>query len=205
MKTMKPLKLMVFLFIFATQNTLVAQNLTMIKDNDVEGIYITYNDYINNRLTTPTDHKHNGDDILLKQFFISPEIVAIEEGNTIIYLKDSIFAIKLTNGENYRFINRTPYQIIDTTYLYIYEHNTMKMEIKSFGPHRRIKEKPVSYYYFSLKIDGQQQPLTLQNLKNLSVNHTFKKKLQQIIGDNNQADKLNVKALNDLLNEYGLK
>ena len=119
--------------IIMAAGNLFSQDLTMIKDRDVEGIYVTYNDYINNRLTTPTDRKHNGDDILLKQFFISPEIMVIEEGNKTIYLKDSIFAVKLTNGQNYRFINLTPYQIVDTTCLYIYEHNTIKCRLNRLG------------------------------------------------------------------------
>jgi hypothetical protein len=190
--------------IFLEAGNLFSQDLTMIKDRDVEGIYITYNDYINNRLTTPTDRKHNGDDILLKQFFISPEILAIEEGNKTIYLKDSIFAVKLTNGENYRFINRTPYQIIDTTCLYIYEHNTIKMEIKSVGPHRRIKEVPVSYYYFSLKQNNQLQALTLQNLRNLLANGEYEKKLKTIFKTKRGSDKVDISALNGLICEYGL-
>ena len=47
------------------------------------------------------------------QFSISPDIVANEQSKGMIFYKDSIFAIHLLNGENYRLpfiINYLPKQ-----------------------------------------------------------------------------------------------
>jgi hypothetical protein len=141
-----------------------AQRPKEIKNSEVKGIYLTLSDFKANKLTIPTDKLHDGDKINLKQFFISPEIISIEQDKETVYYKDSIFAIQLVNGENYRFINRTPCLIADTSYLFIYTNKTTKTEYKTSGPHRRSKEVPVTYYYFSV---GNHEPVLMLNLANL--------------------------------------
>ncbi len=144
---------------------LFAQSEKEIKNSEVEGLYLSFSDYTNCKLTRPTDMQHDGDKIKLKQFFISPEIVSIEKDKETVFYKDSIFAIRLTNGENYRFINRTPYLLADTSYLYIYTHKTIKTEYKQSGPRRIAKEVPVTYYYFSITPHSKVFPLTMVNIR----------------------------------------
>lgn len=98
---------------------LFAQRPKEISNSEVEGLYLTVSDFKQGKLTTPTDKQHKGDKIKLKQFFISPDIISIEQDKETVFYKDSIFAIRLTNGENYRFINRTPCLVADTSFLYI--------------------------------------------------------------------------------------
>jgi len=141
-----------------------AQRQTEIKNSEVKGIYPTLSDFKANKLTIPTDKLHDGDKINLKQFFISPEIISIEQDKETVYYKDSIFAIQLVNGENYRFINRTPCLIADTSYLFIYTNKTIKTEYKTSGPRRIAKEVRVTYYYFSV---GNHKPVLMLNLANL--------------------------------------
>ena len=116
--------------------------------------------------------QHKGDKIKLKQFFISPDIISIEQDNETVFYKDSIFAIRLSNGENYRFINRTPCLIADTSYLYIYTFKTTKTEYKQSGPHRRAKKIPITYYYFSTGNQKAVFMLTLANLRKYALTDT---------------------------------
>jgi hypothetical protein len=142
-----------------------AQHKKEIKNSEVEGFYITALDFKNGKITFPIDKAHKGDKIKLKQFFISPEIISIEQNEETVFYKDSIFTIRLSNGENYRFINRTPYLVADTSSLYIYTLKTTKTEFKNSGPRTRIKEVPITYYYFSLANHKDVYRLTLANLR----------------------------------------
>jgi hypothetical protein len=117
--------------------------------------------------------QHEGDKIKLKQFFISPEIISIEQDKETIFYKDSIFAIRLTNGENYRFINRTPCLIADTSYLYIYANKTTKTETVKSSRSRRTKEVPITYYYFSVSNQKAVYMLTLANIRKYALSDTL--------------------------------
>ena len=149
-----------------------AQRQKEIKNSEVEGLYLTLSDFQNGKLTRPTDMQHKGDKIKLKQLFISPDIISIEQDKETVFYKDSIFAIRLSNGENYRFINRTPCLIADTSYLYIYTFKTTKTEYKQSGPHRRAKEIPITYYYFSIGNQKAVYMLTLANLRKYALTDT---------------------------------
>ena len=150
-----------------------AQRQKEIKNSEVEGLYLTPSDFQTGKLTFPTDKQHKGDKIKLKQFFISPDIISIEQDKETVFYKDSIFAIRLTNGENYRFINRTPCLIADTSYLYIYTFKTTKTEYKQSGRSRRSKEVPITYFYFSTRNQNAVFMLTLANLRKYALTDTF--------------------------------
>ena len=152
---------------------LFAQREKDIKNDEVQGLYLSLSDFQNGKLTRPTDMKHKGDKIKLKQFFSSPQIISIEQDKETVFYKDSIFAIRLTNGENYRFINRTPCLIADTSYLYIYTNKTTKTEYKQSGRTRRAEEVPVTYYYFSVGNRKEVFMLTLANLRKYALTDTF--------------------------------
>lgn len=151
---------------------LFAQRQKEIKNSEVEGLYLTVTDFKQGKLTIPTDKQHKGDKINLKQFFISPDIISIEQDKETVFYKDSIFAIRLTNGENYRFINRTPCLVADTSYLYIYTHKTTKTGYEQSGRNRRSKEVPITYYYFSTGNQKAVFMLTLANLRKYALSDT---------------------------------
>ena len=131
------IKIAVIAIMVCLTGQLFAQRPKEIKNSEVEGLYLSLSDFMNDQLTRPTDMQHEGDKINLKQFFISPDIISIKQDKETVFYKDSIFAIRLTNGKNYRFINRHPCLIADTSYLYIYIFKTTKTVDKTSGPHRR--------------------------------------------------------------------
>ena len=166
------IKTVILAIMLSLTGQLFAQHEKEIKNSEVEGLYLTLSDFQNGKLTRPTDMQHKGDKIKLKQFFISPDIISIEQDKETVFYKDSIFAIRLTNGENYRFINRTPCLIADTSYLYIYTFKTTKTEYKQSSPHRRAKEIPITYYYFSIGNQKAVYMLTLANLRKYALTDT---------------------------------
>jgi hypothetical protein len=160
MKTITTISLIVFL----SSSSLFAHHKTTIRNKDVDGIFTNYIDYKKRILSCQHKEASRNESIKLKQFFISPEILCIKQTEKSAFLKDSIFAIHLFNGDCYRFINRTPCFIADTMCLYIYEFETTKLEYKISGPHRREYKIPVTYYYFSYGDHKVVYPLTLRSL-----------------------------------------
>lgn len=166
------IKTVILAIMLSLTGQLFAQHEKEIKNSEVEGLYLTPSDFQTGKLTFPTDKQHKGDKIKLKQFFISPDIISIEQDKETVFYKDSIFAIRLTNGENYRFINRTPCLIADTSYLYIYTFKTTKTEYKQSGRSRRSKEVPITYFYFSTRNQNAVFMLTLANLRKYALTDT---------------------------------
>ena len=159
------MKTIVVAILLLATSQLFAQREKEIQNSEVQGIYLNADNFKSGKLTRPTDKQHAGDKIKLKQFFISPEIITIEQGKKTVFYKDSIFAIQLTNGENYRFIKRTPYLIADTSSLYIYTRKTVKATNRQAGSHNISVAVPVTYYYFSYGNHKTIYSLTLANLR----------------------------------------
>ncbi|MDP4202201.1 MAG: hypothetical protein Q8861_05875 [Bacteroidota bacterium] len=151
----------------------------IIKDGDVKGIYATLSDFRHN---TPylVDGKHNGDKIKLNQFFFSPTISCMEDGQSKLFYKDSIFAITLKDGRNFRFINREPYLIADTSCLYVYSQKKIVSERKQEGPHTRTINKVKTEYFFSTGDQISVYPLSIVNLRqNLNVSKAAFNRLEK--------------------------
>jgi hypothetical protein len=170
---------------------------------NVDGVYLNATDFRVNKIINPTDQKHKDDKIKLKQFFISPEIEFIEQGNAVELYKDSIFAIHLVNGKNYRFINRTPCLIADTSYMYIYTLATTRTEYKKSGPKSWAKEVPVTFYYFST---GDHKTVYLLTLNNVDKYVLFPKgddsKLNEKYKCNAMLTEINPASGRFLINEF---
>lgn len=163
------IKLLALAALLLANLQIFAQREKLLNSDDVEGLYLTLADFKQGKLTRPTDKQHEGDKIKLKQFFISPKIIIIEQNTESKFYKDNIFAIRLNNRENYRFINRTPYLVADTSSLYIYTYKTTKSVYSKSGPRRRSKEVPITYYYFSLESNKAVYTLTLANVRKYAL------------------------------------
>jgi len=174
-----------------------------IKDSEVKGIFLSYVDFKQNKLICSAQKQNTNVKIKLKQFFISPEISCIELQKDTVFYKDSIFAIHLSNGANYRFINRNPYLIADTSFLFIYTYNTVRTEYKQSGPTRRAKEIPITYYYFSSGQNKEVYSLTVANLcKYLNIESDIKVAISQKFKSDDMLYAMNQKSGSFILNEY---
>lgn len=200
---------LLFILFFSVKNIANSQEKS-IKNSKVKGIYLTLENFKNNKLTCSSDYQQKAIKIKLKQFFISPEISCVKLDKETIYYKDSIFAIHLTNGDNFRFLNRNPCLIADTSFLYIYAYNTIETTYKQYGPTRRAKRIPVTYYYFSTEEHRDIYSLTLANLyKYLHFDPSVHEAFSQKFIDDEMLYSTNQKSghfvLNDFLNEFANK
>jgi hypothetical protein len=157
----KHMKITIIAIMLCLAGQLFAQHDKQIKGSEVEGFYLSLADFQSGKLTRPIDNQHESDKIKLNQFFASPQIISIEQDKESVFYKDSIFAIRIANGENYRFINRNPCFVADTSYLYIYTYKTTKKS----GTRRRTKEYQLTYHYFSTANHRDVYLLTLANLR----------------------------------------
>jgi len=174
-----------------------------IKNSEVIGLFLTYDDFKLNKSICSSVNHNKAAKVKLKQFFISPEISCIELQKDTTFYKDSIFAIHLSNGANYRFINRDPCLIADTSFLFIYTYNTIKTEYKQSGPTRRAKEIPITYYYFSSRQHKEVYSLTVANLsKYLDLDSDFKEAINQKFGSNEMLFSVNEKTGRFVINEF---
>lgn len=161
-----------FAFILLIHLGVSAKSPKEITNEEVVGLYLSLSDFKQGNLIQPVDKQHEEDKIKLKQFFVSPYIMAIENGKESVFYKDSIFAIKLENGDVYRFINLVPCLIADTSFLFIYEYKTTKTEERHSGPRTLRKEVPVTYYYFSVGNHKAVFKLNLQNITKYAITDT---------------------------------
>lgn len=177
-----------------------------IKNWQVKGIYLTLEGFKNNAFSCSIDTFQKNIKVKLNQFFISPEISCVNADKETGFYKDSIFAIQLDNGENFRFVNRNPCLIADTSFVYIYTFKTIKKEYKQNGPTRRVKEIPVTYYYFSSGDHKSVYSLTTDNLcKNLTIDSDIKVAIKQKFVTDEMLYSTNLKTGRFVLNEFLLE
>ncbi len=174
-----------------------------IKNSEVIGLFLTYDDFKLNKSICSSVNHNKAAKVKLKQFFISPEISCIELQKDTTFYKDSIFSIQLANGNNYRFINRNPYLIADTSFLIIYTYSTVKTEYKQSGPTRRAKEIPITYYCFSSGQHKEVYTLTVANLcKYLHIESDIKVAINQKYNSNEMLYSMNQKTGSFVINEF---
>jgi len=184
-------------------NFTCGQNPKDIKNSEVKGIFLTHADFKQNKIICSSNNHNKDNKIKLKQFFISPEISCLKLQKDTVFYKDSIFAIQLSNGANYRFINRNPCLIADTSFLFIYTYNTIKTEYKRSGPRLRSKEIPVTYYFFSSGQNKEVYSLTVANLcKYLHIESDIKVAINQKYKSDEMLYSMNQKTGYFIINEF---
>ncbi|WP_259068812.1 hypothetical protein HDF24_07855 [Mucilaginibacter sp. X4EP1] len=143
---MKKFKLSMILIIIITFGFI--KNVNAQKQS--EGLYLTYNDYLNHKLSYTTDK------ISIHEFIGMKNVTVISNGKKIIIPKSQLFGYHDSNNNDYRFNDDKAYQIIDTTGFYIYSYDKLVQQGK--GP------KPTRVYFFSKKTDDAILPLTAENI-----------------------------------------
>lgn len=174
-----------------------------IKNSEVKGIFLTHADFNQNKKICSSNNQNKDIKIKLKQFFISPEISCLELQKDTGFYKNSIFALHLSNGDNYRYINRNPCLIADTSFLFIYTYNTIKTEYKQSDPSRSTKKIPVTYYYFSSGQNKEVYFLIISNLcKSLQIESDIKVAINQKYKSDEMLYSMNQKTGHFIINKF---
>lgn len=151
---MKKFKIPVILVIILTFGLIQQSN----AQQQSKGLYLTYNDYLNHKLSYSTDPNNlNKSVIYIHEFIGQSNVTVITNGKKQLIAKSEIFGYH-DNNHDYRFYNNLAYQIEDTTGFYIYSHEKLVSQMPGKGP------KPTKVSYFSKKIDGEILPLTSENI-----------------------------------------
>lgn len=151
------------------------------------GLYLTYNDYLNHKLS------YTQDKINVHEFIGMKNVTVISNGKKVIIPKNQLFGYRDSNNNDYRFNDGKAYQIIDTTGFYIYSYDKLVQQGK--GP------KPTRVYFFSKKTDDTILPLTAENIAVAFPENTKFKYMVEV------ASKSDIKldAYDAQLNEYKIK
>jgi hypothetical protein len=155
---MKPLYALLFFvfFGFAQKNT--AQT-TAVKS----GVYITKDDFKNNRVIDEADCQN--DKVKFKQhnFFTKGEFSVLVNGKKVTYLKKDIYAYRDCENTVWRFYQNTEYEIMEPKAIYIYAIRKIILTGEDF------EREPV--YYFSDGPVGDIKKLNIANLKTSFTNN----------------------------------
>ncbi len=183
-----------------------AQEQPEIKNSEVKGMYLNFKDFQSNTLSCSKGAEQKDTEIKLKQFFISPKISCVKADDETTFYKDSIFAIHLADGENYRFISRIPFHIVDTSFLYIYKYNDIDVEYKHNGPVRSSIETPVTHYYFSYGDHQQVYSLSVANICSyVPINADAKVAINKEFANNETLYSVSENTAHFLINDFLLE
>jgi hypothetical protein len=151
---MKKFKLPVIIVIVLTFGSIQKSN----AQKQLKGLYLTYNDYLNHKLSYSTGPNNSNKSIIyIHEFIGKSNVTVITNGKKQLIAKSEIFGYH-DNNHDYRFYDNLAYQIDDTTGFYIYSHEKLVSQTPGKGP------KPTKVSYFSKKIDDQILPLTSENI-----------------------------------------
>lgn len=147
------LSLPILLLVFASQI-----NAEKIKHPSKNGLYSTFNDFVNHKLIDESNENLTNAKLKLNDRSDSLHVLKSEKKHHHPTKKDVYGYINYKN-ENYRFYNKTAYKIIDTAGFFIYY--LYKNEPSPNGKGLVKTDE----YFFSTKGDNTIQPLTINNLE----------------------------------------
>ena len=149
-KMKKIYAMLLWLFVFAAK-LMVAQTIN-------GGVYMTLDDYTNNKLAEEVECKKHSNEIFKKHdVFGAKKFVVINKGVKKTYLKNDIYGYRDCENRVWRFYNKQEYEILEAKNVYIYAIE--KIVINGIV----IERDPI--YYFSDGPNGEIKKLTTANLK----------------------------------------
>lgn len=154
------------------------------------GLYLTYNDYLNHKLSYTTDAANK---LIIHDFIGTSKVTVISNGKKTMIAKSEIFGYRDSQGNDYRFNDNKAYQVIDTTAFYIYSSDKLTQQGKGL--------KPTKAYYFSKKSAEEILPLTPENIAKAFPQN---KKFRNMVEVAAKAD-IKLDAYDDVSNEYKIK
>jgi len=130
--------------------------LTVMAVNAQSGVYLSLNDFENNRLSYATNANTDEYKIRFNEFLHKPYIIVKHNGEKIHIFKDEIYAYKNKNNI-VRTWNFTPYYFLEKGHAWIYYKDVYASQPKGT---QRVRK-----YYFATSGKGEIIPLTVHNLK----------------------------------------
>lgn len=135
---------------------------------DYTGLYMTYNDFLQKKLSYPVECGSKNGKLRLNELFGSSKGFVIQNGEKHEFDKKRVYGYRTCANKNYRFYNNSSYEILDTAGFYIYYQYRLEQKVKGKGA---IK---TDEYFFSRHAGDPILALTADNLKKaFPGNHMF--------------------------------
>ena len=151
--------------------------LNAVGQSEKSGVYLTFNDYVSNKLSYEINCRTERHTIRLKLFLNQPYITVIHKGQKVNLSKDSIYGVLSCDEPLLRFQDKEHYFLVEKGPVWIFYRD----ENKSQGKSPYIQKK----YYFSINGDGRLIELSKENLKSaFPDNHKFHDMLDAQINSN---------------------
>lgn len=134
--------------------------------NEKSGVYLTFQDYLNNKLSYEITCKTEKHKIRMNEFLNKSYITVIHNGLKHQLYKDSIYGFISCDESLIRFQNRKHYQLVEKGSVWIYYRMISKMNGKLITTEK--------VYFFSTNGNGKVQEFSKANLMNaFPDNHPF--------------------------------
>ncbi len=141
-------------------------NVAAFAQNEKSGVYLTFNDYLNNKLSYESNCKTEKETFHLNEFLNEAHITVIRNDKKIKLAKDSIYGFVACDAPLTRFQFREHYHLAEKGTVWIFYKEVSVSQGKGM--------KTEKQYYFSTKGDGKLMELTTNNIKlAFPENHKF--------------------------------
>lgn len=151
--------------------------LNVMGQSDKSGVYLTFNDYVNDKMSYEINCKAEKHKIKLNEFLNKSYITVIHNDQKINLGKDTIYGVVFCDEPLVRFQDKEHYYLVEKGLVWIFYKMDTKSSNKSFITERK--------YYFSVKGDEKMIELSKENLKNaFPENHKFHDMLDSQINSN---------------------
>jgi hypothetical protein len=152
-------KFIIFLLVVISALSITAQNsnLNAVNQTSKSGVYLTYSDFKNNKLTYEVDCKKETNAIKLHEFLNKSFITVKYKGNKIDLQKDSIYGIQNCDEPLIRFQNKEHFVLAEKGPLWIFYKEVNVAQSKG--------TKFEKEYFFSSTGGGKLIELTINNVK----------------------------------------
>ncbi len=140
------------LLLFISASNVFAQNHIV-----TSGIFLTAEDFQNNKLIEEEECKKDHEDFKKHDFFTRESFDVIYKGKKKAFLKSNIFAYKDCNNKTWRFYNNKEYEIVEKLGIFVYKLSKVVLN--------GITVEKDAVFYFSKDLTGEIKQLTNDNLK----------------------------------------
>lgn len=136
-----------------------------VAQNGKSGVYITFNDYLSNKLTYEINCKTDKETFSLNEFLNENHITVIHNKQRVKLCKDSIYGFVSCNDPLVRFQEKTHFYLAEKGKLWIFYKIVDAFPKKEYKPENPYHYYTAKEYYYSLVGDGKLIALTIENLK----------------------------------------
>lgn len=138
---------------------------TAFGQNEKAGVYLSFKDYLSNKLTYEINCKTDKETFRLNEFLNENHITVVRNKQKVKLFKDSIYGFISCDEPLVRFQDKIHYYLAEKGKVWIFYQVVDEFPKKEYKPENPYHYYTAKEYYFSSTGDGKLIKLTLDNLK----------------------------------------